>query len=143
MTNAEYPTSLPPAPKPSKGAGFELNIPLTLGIILGVILLVIAIVVGVNIAKNNNIVDNGLTTIGTPTGQIIDKSHRSNGHTKHRYYIEYSYFVEGKVYKAQGGKSWNIKSQAERQMGLTDEVTVYYLPEDPTQVVIKDFKEIY
>jgi len=117
-------------------------------IIFGVVVF-IALAIGIPvvasiIAENNYVKDNGVSAVGTPTGNIVD-THRGFGKNNRGadWRVEYEFYVDDERYTALGSNSENVKSLAQKRADYTDEVTVIYLPEDPSRYYVSDFNHIF
>jgi len=124
------------------------NSPVTTGFIIGGVVLVIALAIGIPIVVNklsddNYIKDNGVVTVGTPTGKIIDTRTVRVRHNSHNWHVEYEYFVNGKRYTALGEKSDNVSDLAQKRADLIGTIDIIYLPDDPTRYYADDFRNIF
>jgi hypothetical protein len=116
----------------------------TVLIFIAILLVVCGIIAGityaVQTARNNHIINDGVKTTGTSTGNLITVHHgRSRGNAgSDSYYVEYEFTANNKRYTARGTTVYNIQRDAERASRGHFKLDVYYLPDDPTQNYAKD-----
>ena len=99
--------------------------------IAGIILGISAIV---NTSYRNDLMSNGIQTVATPTGELIEEY---NGRA-FQWYIEYRYKIGEKEYIAKGRSDYNTERNAKDALGETDTVALYYMEGEPTRYFIDD-----
>ena len=113
--------------------------------------LIIAAIVGIVLVgsfsvfyfiSNNNriesVVKNGQSVQGAPTGHISQVAYKDDDRTKYRYYVQYAYEVNGETYRVNGQSYTTVQARAKARRDANAIVTVYYMPDNPAQGIIKD-----
>ena len=105
------------------------------------ILLISGVSAAYFISNNNrieNVVKNGQSVSGKPTGHISKVSYQDDGKTKHRYYVQYEYKVGETTYRVNGQSFSTLQARAKDRASKNQDVTVYYLVDEPEKGIVKD-----
>jgi len=122
--------------------------PVTAGLVIGGVVLIITLAIGIPIVVNklsedNYVKTNGVSTVGTPTGKIVDTRTHKSSRTSPNWHVEYEFFVNGTRYTALGGKSDNVSDLAQKRADYIGTINIIYLPDDPTRYYADDFRNIF
>ena len=130
--------NVPSAPKSSNRTAI-------IAVIIAVVVVVgiVAISIGMSVTAKNNVKDNGVTTVGTPTGNVINFRDSGTRHNSDNWRVEYSFVVDGESYLAYGESSDHIRKDAQNRADQIGDVTVYYLPEDPSKFYVYDYGNFF
>ena len=95
------------------------------------------------VSEDNYIKKNGVTAVGTPTGNVIDTSTKRGRYSDADWRVEYEFFVNDKRYTALGENSENVRDLAQKRANYIGTIDIIYLPEDPSRYYAYDFRHIF
>lgn len=127
------PVAVPSRRKPSRGKVI-------------VALLVPLVIVGVLVfafmkdgAERREILENGASAVGVPTGKVLVESQRDGNRSEQAQRLEYRFIVDGTSYTAAGDQSYDRDFfELNDALRANRTAEVWYLPDDPSRAIVLD-----